>query len=161
MGLFLFSLLVPFTDVLWPFLKMKHSPRLIPWSFSLFQHLPSIVTSFWLAPTIILLICSLILNWNHYSLLNSACCMHLPLKMSNTELIFSSPFRHFPPPHGPPLRTSSTQVGLEPHDPAPLAIIWWIQSPKDIELWWAPDYSGWTGRWYKGKLSSSIMCIEI
>lgn len=140
---------------------MKHSPRFIPWHFSFFQHLPSIVTSFWLAPTIILLICSLILDWNHYCLLDSACCMHLPLKMSNTELIFSSSFRHFPKAHGPPLRTSSAQGGLEPQDPAPLAITWWIQSSEDVELWWAPGYSGWTGGRYKRKLPSSVMCTEI
>ena len=62
MDFFLYSLLVSFTDIHYLILKMKLSPRFIPWPFSLSQHLSSIVTSILPAPTIILPICSYILD---------------------------------------------------------------------------------------------------
>lgn len=121
-------------------------------SFSIFLQLSPLIL---LTLTILLPICSLTLDWNRYSLLaipNKRFCMHLPLKMSNTELIFSSLLRHF----SLSTRTSSENF-LHPRMDLKYMILhpWpgWItgrsQSPKDPELWWAPVCSGWTGKWHK------------
>ena len=122
--------------------KLKHSPGLIPWPFSLyplFQHLPSIVTSISLTRSILLPTCSLILDWNHYSLLDipmKTFCRHLPLEMSSTELIFPSPFRHFPQHIDLLWELPPLQGGLDLHDPTPLTTAGWIQSLKNMEWSW-------------------------
>lgn len=121
-------------------------------SFSIFLQLSPLIL---LSLTILLPICSLILDWNGYSSLaipNKRFCMHLPPKMSNTELIFSSLLRHFS------LSTwTSSENFLHPRmdlkytilHPWPGWVTEWSQSPKATELWWAPVCSGWTGKWRK------------
>lgn len=138
---FLHSLLVSFSDILYPFLILNPLPRFSPWPFALAfsGHLcfPSPDYSPANFPSHFGLTALSLARYSSEEILH-AC----PTQISNTELISLSPLRHFPPRRDLPRGTSSPQGGPELPDPAPVAVTGWIQSPMDMESRWAPDCSG-------------------
>ena len=108
----LHSFLVTITDTPYLVLEIKAFPRVFSLVlFSLFQHLPSVVTSISPALTTLLPTRSLILAWDHYSVLDiptKTFHVHFPLEMSSSELIFPHLSGISPLACRPPLRPSYT-----------------------------------------------------
>lgn len=126
----LYSFLVTITDTLYLILKIKAFSRVLSLVlFSLFQHLPSFVTPISLALTILLPTRSLILDWDHYSMLDiptihSTCTSHWKCPAVSSFSLTSQAFPLWPMDLLWDLPT--LQGGLELPDPVPLALAGWI-----------------------------------
>lgn len=156
---YLYSLLVSFTDILYRVLKMKHSPRFIPWP-SFFRYLPSIVIYFTSSPDYSPANFPSHFTREIFQLRDFACTSHskcpalrssffhlLGISLQYMDLLWT-----FPPPQG----------GFELHDPDP-----WLQVDGSslLRIW---NYGGHqtilaelgSDTNFEVKLPSSITCEE-
>lgn len=156
----LHSFLVTITDTPYLVLEIKALPRVFSLVlFSLCQHLPSAVMSISPALTALLPTRSLILAWDHYSVLDiptKSFHVYFPLEMSSSELIFPHRSGISPLACRPPLRPSCTAGWACTTWSCALGHSWLDLVSQAYGMMADTNCSGWTREWCRLRSEAAI-----